>query len=69
MIEKQESNNLTTNTKEDSHINIILTLTKSTKTNQPTNQPNKQTKYPGSQNHFSLICLNIMDSIHQKKKS
>jgi hypothetical protein len=42
-LEKQESN-LSTNLKEDSHTNIIPPLT---------------TKITGSNNHFSLISLNI----------
>ena len=41
---KQESNLLSTNLKEDSHTNIIPSLT---------------TKTTGSNNHFSLISLNI----------
>jgi hypothetical protein len=42
--EEQESNILSTNPREDSHTNIILPLT---------------TKITGSNNHYSLISLNI----------
>ena len=43
-LEKQESNLLATNPKEDSHRNIILSLT---------------TKITGNNNHYCLISLNI----------
>jgi len=43
-LEKQESNLLATNPKEDSHRNIILSLT---------------TKITGNNNHYFLISLNI----------
>jgi hypothetical protein len=42
--QKKQENTLLTNLKEDSHINIILPLT---------------TKITGSNNHLSLISLNI----------
>jgi hypothetical protein len=42
--EKQEINLLKTNRKEESHTNVILPLT---------------TKITGSNNHWSLLCLNI----------
>jgi hypothetical protein len=41
---KKQESNLSTNPKEDSHTNVILPLT---------------TKITGSNNHFSLISLNI----------
>jgi hypothetical protein len=44
MLKKKQESNLSTNLKEDSHINRILTLT---------------TKITGSNNDFSLISLNI----------
>ena len=49
---KQESNLLSTNPKEDSHTNIIPPLT---------------TKIIGSNNHFSLMSLNI-NGLNSPKK-
>ena len=42
--QKKQESNLSTNPKEDSHINLIPPLT---------------TKITGSNNHFSLISLNV----------
>jgi hypothetical protein len=50
---KQESNLLSTNPKEDSHTNMIPPLT---------------TKIAGSNNHCSLISLNINGLNFKKKK-
>jgi hypothetical protein len=43
-LKRQENNHISTNPKEDSHINIILPLT---------------TKITGSNNHYFLISFNI----------
>jgi hypothetical protein len=49
---KKQKSNLSTNLKEDSHMNRILTLTTTTTTTTTTTKP-------GSNNYFSLIFLNM----------
>jgi hypothetical protein len=52
--QKKQESNLSKNSKEDSHTNIIPPLT---------------TKITGSNNHFSLISFNINElNSHQKTK-